>query len=397
MRKFAVLALAAGMLFNSMAAFADTEDEGISVAVIGPLTGPYAIYGLNCANALEIAAEEINELDGVKLNVLTAQDDQGDPTLSVNAYNTLMDDGMQILIGTVTSGACIAVGTETNSDRVFTLTPSASNDLVTEDKDNVFQICFTDSNQGRASAQYIVENELAEKVGVIYNNSIDYSMGIYKTFAEEAEELGLEIVAVEAFSDDNNADFSVQISAMKKAGADLIFLPIYYTPASVILAQAKAAEYEPVFFGVDGMDGILTMEGFDQSLAEGVMLLTPFSASSSDPVTAAFVEKYQEKFGEIPNQFAADTYDAAYVTAALCEKAGITADMDPEDICEALIEAITDEDFEYEGITGTMRWSEDGTVTKTPQAVVIVDGEYIMYGADEEAETDEAEETTEAE
>ena len=392
MKKFAVLTLAAGMLFGSMTAFA--EDEGIKVAVIGPLTGPYAIYGQNCANALEIAAEEINELGGAQLEVLPAQDDQGDPTLSVNAYNTLMDDGMQILLGTVTSGACIAVGTETNSDRVFTLTPSASNDLVTEDKDNVFQICFTDSNQGRASAQYIVENNLAEKVGVIYNNSIDYSMGIYKTFAEKAEELGLEIVAVEAFSDDNNADFSVQISAMKKAGADLIFLPIYYTPASVILAQAKAAEYEPVFFGVDGMDGILTMEGFDQSLAEGVMLLTPFSANSSDPVTAAFVEKYQEKFGEIPNQFAADAYDAAYVTAALCEKAGVTADMDPEDICEALIEAITDEDFEYEGITGTMRWSEDGTVNKTPQAVVIVDGEYIMYGADEETETEEA---TEAE
>ncbi|MBR3525047.1 MAG: ABC transporter substrate-binding protein [Lachnospiraceae bacterium] len=396
MKKVLTLTLAAAMLLGSTAAFAEEEAEGINVAVIGPLTGPYAIYGLNCANALEIAAKEINELDGVKLNVLTAQDDQGDPTLSVNAYNTLMDDGMQILIGTVTSGACIAVGTETNSDRVFTLTPSASNDLVTEDKDNVFQICFTDSNQGRASAQYISENSLGKKIGVIYNNSIDYSMGIYKTFAEKADELGLDIVAVEAFSDDNNADFSVQIASMKKAGADLIFLPIYYTPASVILAQAKAAEYEPIFFGVDGMDGILTMEGFDQSLAEGVMLLTPFSASSTDPVTKAFVEKYQEAYGDIPNQFAADTYDAAYVTAALCEKAGITADMDPEDICEALIEAITDEEFEYEGITGTMRWSEDGTVTKTPQAVVIENGEYIMYGSGDDAEI-ETEAETEAE
>ncbi len=374
MKKLLALVLALAMTLGMASAVAD----GIKIATIGPLTGPYAIYGQNVANALLIAAEEVNALGGVQFEVLEAQDDQGDPTLAVNAYNALMDQGLQMLAGTVTSGACIAVGAEAFNDRVFCLTPSASNDLVTADKDNMFQICFTDSNQGRASAQYIATYGLATKVGVIYNNAIDYSMGIRNTFVAEAAELGLEVVAEATFSDDNAPDFSVQVDAMKQAGAELVFLPIYYTPAANILARAKAVEYAPIFFGVDGMDGILTMEGFDTSLAEGVMLLTPFSADSTEPRTAAFVAKYQELYNDIPNQFAADAYDAVYVLADLCTKAGVTAEDSYDAICEKLIAAITAEDFHYDGITGDMQWATDGTVNKLPQAVTIVDGAYKL-------------------
>ncbi len=374
MKKMIALLLALLMAVSVTCAFAD----GIKISTIGPLTGPYAIYGLNVANAIQIAVDEVNALGGIQFEYLTAQDDQGDPTLGVNAYNALMDDGMQILVGTVTSGACIAVGSEAYSDRTFMLTPSASNDLVTADKDNVFQICFTDSNQGRASAQYIATYGLATKVGIIYNNAIDYSMGIRNTFVAEAAVQGLEIVAEATFSDDNNADFSVQVNAMKEAGAELVFLPIYYTPASNILSRARTVDYAPIFFGVDGMDGILTMEGFDPSLAEGVMLLTPFSASSTDPVTAAFVAKYQEAFGDIPNQFAADAYDAVYVLAEICAAAGITPETSPEEVCELLIAAITAEGYHYDGITGDMQWATDGTVNKLPQAVTIVNGEYVL-------------------
>ena len=374
MKKFIALMLALLMAVSVTCALAD----GIKISTIGPLTGPYAIYGTNVAYAIQIAVDEINAKGGIQFEYLTAQDDQGDPTLGVNAYNALMDDGMQILVGNVTSGACIAVGSEAFNDRTFLLTPSASNDLVTADKDNVFQICFTDSNQGKASAQYIAAYGLAKKVGIIYNNAIDYSMGIRNTFVAEAAVQGLEIVAEATFSDDNNADFSVQVNAMKEAGAELVFLPIYYTPASNILSRAKTVDYAPIFFGVDGMDGILTMEGFDPSLAEGVMLLTPFSASSTDPVTAAFVAKYQETYNDIPNQFAADAYDAVYVLSEICEIAGITPDTDPAEACEKLIAAITAEDYHYAGITGDMQWAKDGTVNKLPQAVTIVNGEYVL-------------------
>ena len=196
--------------------------------------------------------------------------------------------------------------------------------------------------------------------------------------AAKAAELGLEIVAEAAFSDDTNADYSVQISQMKDAGAELVFLPIYYTPAALILQQCKDVGYAPIFFGVDGMDGILTLEGFDASLAEGVMLLTPFSADAQDDLTKNFVTTYQAKHGEIPNQFAADAYDVMYALLAAVAKAGVTAETAPEDACDPMIAAM--QEIEITGLTGTMRWAATGEVDKTPTAVVIKNGVYV--GAD---------------
>ena len=270
----------------------------------GPLTGAAAIYGTAVANGAQIAIDELNALGGQQYE-LNAQDDEADAEKSVNAYNNLLDWGAQMMLATDPTTHCIAVGAQAHEDRGFMLTPSASSSDVTADKDNVYQVCFTDPAQGTASAQYIAEHKLAEKVAVIYNNADAYSTGIYQTFDAEAKKLGLEIVAVSTFTDDTT-DFSVQVTAAKEAGADLVFLPIYYTPASMILMQANAMGYAPTFFGCDGMDGILAIEGFDTSLAEGLMMLTPFAADAKDEKTVSFVTKYQEKFGGVPNQFAAD-------------------------------------------------------------------------------------------
>ncbi|MBQ7685507.1 MAG: ABC transporter substrate-binding protein, partial [Bacteroidaceae bacterium] len=196
---------------------------------------------------------------------------------AINAFNDVLDWGAQMIAGTVTTSPCIAVGAQAFEDRVFMLTPSASSVDVIADKDNVYQVCFTDPAQGAASADYISGHKLATKVAVIYNNADAYSTGIYQTFEGAAAEKGLELVYIGTFTDDTT-DFSVQVTGAKEAGAELVFLPIYYTPASMILQQAKNMDYAPIFFGVDGLDGILSIEGFDTSLAEGVMLLTPFSA-----------------------------------------------------------------------------------------------------------------------
>ena len=374
MKKILALVIALCMAMTACAALAD---GAIKISTIGPLTGPYAEYGQNVANALKLAVEEANAQGGIQFEVLEPQDDQGAGDLSLNAYNALMDQGMQILLGTVTSGACAAVAGQAVIDRTFMLTPSASADMVPGVGDNVFQICFTDSNQGAKAAEYISENKLATSVGIIYNNAQDYSLGIYNSFKNKAAELGLNIVAEEAFSDDNAADFSSQVNAMKTAGADLVFVPIYYTPAYKILYAAKSIEYNAVFFGVDGMDGILGMEGADPAVCEGLMYLTPYAPNSTDERTAAFTKAYQDKFSSTPIQFAADEYDAVFVLKALCEKAGITAETDPAEACEKLIAAITD-GFTFEGITGSMTWSADGTVTKSPKAAVIQDGQYVM-------------------
>ncbi|MBQ8337993.1 MAG: ABC transporter substrate-binding protein [Oscillospiraceae bacterium] len=387
-KKVLAVAVAAVMMSVCFASCGEEKATGIRVGGIGPITGGAAIYGQAVMNAAEMAVEEINALDSDIKFDFKMQDDEHDAEKSVNAYNTLKDWGMQILMGTVTSGPCTAVSTETNADNIFTLTPSASSTDVIggykdedgntiERKHNVFQMCFSDPNQGTASAQYISEQKLATKVAVIYNNADNYSTGIYQKFDAEAKARNLEIVSVGTCTDETT-DFKTQLNAAKQAGADLVFLPIYYTPASLILKQAKDIDYAPKFFGVDGMDGILTVENFDTSLAEGVMLLTPFSADAEDEKTQNFVKNYKEKYGDVPNQFAADAYDCMYALYELCKAQGITMDMTAEEINDKLCAQITADDFTFDGLTGTgMKWSESGEVSKAPMAVVIENGEYV--------------------
>ena len=364
-----LLVLAMAMTFASAA----VAEDALKIGVIGPMTGGAAVYGNAVANGAQIAVNEINALGGMQI-VLDVQDDEADPEKGINAYNATLDNGTQMILGTVTTAPCVAVAAQAYEERVFMLTPSASSADVTAGKDNAFQVCFTDPGQGIAAADMIVAKNMGTKVGVIYNNADVYSTGIYQAFDARAKELGLEIVAVSTFASDDNADYSVQVAACKDAGADLVFLPIYYTPASLILAQAKAVEYAPVFFGGDGMDGILTLEGFDKTLAEGLMLLTPFAASSQDEKTQSFVKQYVAAYGEEPNQFAADAYDGVYALYAAAQNAGITADTAAEDACEMLIEQFAT--LQVSGLTGELAWATTGEVTKTPAVYVIQDGIY---------------------
>ena len=342
----------------------------------GPLTGGAAIYGIAVMNGIQIAVDEINAMDdGFKFE-FQSQDDEADAgDKAINAYNALMDWGMQVMAGTVTSGSGITVAAQAFQDRLFMLTPSGSSTDLTADKDNAYQVCFTDPNQGALSADYMATNFAGTKVAVIYRNDDAYSQGIHDTFVAEAAAKGVEVVYEGGFVD-GTADFNVYLTAAKDAGAEMLFLPIYYQPASVIITQASQMGYAPTFFGVDGLDGILGQEGFDTSLAEGVFLLTPFAADADDAQTQAFVAEYQKRFGEVPNQFAADGYDAAYILKAALQAAGCTPDMSAADICDAVIGVMTS--ISYDGVTGKgMTWQSNGEVSKDPIAVVIKDGVYV--------------------
>ena len=358
---------------------AEKKADAFYIGGIGPTTGAAAIYGNAAKNGAQIAIDEINEAGGINGAQIeyNFQDDQHDAEKSVNAYNTLKDWGMQILYGCVTTTPCVAVADKTAEDNMFELTPSASStDVIVND--NVFQMCFTDPNQGIASAQYIKEQNLGTKVGIIYDSSDVYSSGIEEKFVDEAKTLGLEVVAIEAFTADSKTDFQTQLQKCQDAGADLLFLPFYYQEASIVLKQADTMGYAPKFFGVDGMDGILTVENFDTSLAEGVMLLTPFAADEADEATQNFVTKYQDAYGEVPNQFAADGYDAIYTIKAAIEQAGVTPDMSTSDICEALKTAMTE--ITVQGLTtgeAGATWEANGEVSKSPKGVVIQDGLYV--------------------
>ena len=347
----------------------------VKIGMSGPLTGGASAYGLAVKAGMEVAVEEINAKGGLQIE-FNAQDDEADGEKAVSAYNALKDWGMQISLGSVTSKPCEATSAETYADRIFALTPSASSVAVTEGKDNMFQMCFMDPNQGSASAQYISEKGLGSKVAIIWKNDDVYSKGIHDTFTAKAAEMGLEVVSDTTFADGNDTDFSVQLKNAQDAGADLVFLPMYYQPASLILAQANAMGYTPKWFGVDGMDGILTMEGFDTSLAEGVMLLTPFNADSTDERTQNFVAEYQKRFDEVPNQFAADAYDCVYAYKQALEAAGATADMDAATLCDLMIEQFTS--MTFNGLTGDgMTWDASGAVSKSPKGMVIENGAYV--------------------
>ena len=379
--------MASAMVF-SMAGCGDSNGSGngsgnadattFKIGGTGPLTGGAAAYGQAVQNAAQLAVDEINANGGVNgyMLELNYQDDEHNAEKAVNAYNTLKDWGVQIVLGSVTSAPCIAVVDKTKEDNIFQLTPSGTAVECTK-YDNAFRVCFSDPAQGTVSAQYIGENNLASKIAIIYDSSDTYSSGIYENFAKEAEKYSFEIVCAEAFTEDSNTDFSVQLQKAKDSGADMVFLPIYYEEAALILTQANGMGFAPIFFGVDGMDGILSgVDNFDASLAEDVMFLTPFAATSTETDIVNFVTAYKEKFGETPNQFAADAYDGVYIIKDLIEKSGVKPSDDTATICSGLKEAITN-GYSFDGLTGTgITWSADGEPNKAPSVVVIKGGVY---------------------
>ena len=356
---------------------ADASGKVWKIGAQGPLTGGAAVYGNAVVNGAEIAVNEINAnggINGYQIEYKKA-DDEHDQEKAINAYNSLKDWGMQFLVGPTTSAPAIAVGTESEPDNMFILSPSGSALEVTAPK-NVFRVCFSDPAQGAKSAQYIGSHKLGTKIGIIYDSSDVYSTGVHDSFKEEAPKQGLEIVADEQFTADSNKDFSTQLQKMKDSGADLVFLPFYYTEAALVLTQANTMGYKPTFFGCDGMDGILNVENFDTKLADGLMLLTPFAADAKDDLTVNFVKNYKEKYKDTPIQFAADAYDAVYAIKAAAEKANLTPDQSVSDLGDAMEKAMTE--ITLDGLTGSgMKWDASGDVDKEPKAVIIKDGAYV--------------------
>lgn len=361
-----------------------STSEGASQATIklggiGPTTGGNAQYGNAVKNGEQLAVDEINAAAGYTVFELKFEDDESDPETALNAYNALKDWGMQVLVGPVTSDPSLNVASECVNDNMFMLTPSASAEDVALTGGNIFQMCFTDPNQGVVSANYIADNNLGSKIGIIYDSSDPYSTGIYTAFMAQAQELGLNVVVSDAsFTADNKSDLSTQVTKCQEAGADLVFLPIYYNEASQVLIAADRIGYEPTFFGCDGMDGILGVEGFDTSLADGLMMLCPFSAFGDDETTTTFVSAYKAAYNdETPNQFAADAYDCVYAIYQALQDGAISPDMSSSEMCDALTTAFTS--MTFNGTTGEgQTWDENGMISKEPKVYIIESGAYVL-------------------
>lgn len=357
----------------------DSGNSGATVfkiGGIGPLTGGAAAYGDAVNKGAQIAVDEINAAGGINGYQVEfrMEDDTHDAETALNAYNVLKDWGMQMLVGTVTSAPCIAVEAEAMNDNLFLITPSGTAvDCISGS--NAFRLCFSDPTQGTKSAEFIGTNKIASNVAIIFDSSDPYSAGIKDAFKAAAADYGITVVAEEAFTADSKTNFEVQLKKAKESGAELLFLPIYYQEASLILKQANDLGYAPKVFGCDGLDGLLGVDNLDAALCEGVMFLTPFTPTATDAATQSFVKSYAEKFNnEVPIQFAADAYDAVYAIKAAVEASGVTPDMSVSDICDALAGAMTG--ITLPGLTGEITWEASGEPNKEPKAVIIKDGSY---------------------
>lgn len=381
--KIASLVLAGAMAVMSLVSCgtpAEKDSSTLLIGGIGPLTGDYANYGTSVQHGAEIAVEEINQAGGVNgyTFALSFQDSQGDPDSASAAYGKLMDNGMKVSLGAVLSGETQSVVAAAKDDGILVLTPSGSAKSAIEGSATAFRVCFSDPSQGTASANYIADNELADKVAVFYASDVDYSKGLYDTFKAQAEVRGIEIVEVQTFTADSSTDFSTQIQAIKNSGVKLIFIPIYAAEAATFLTQAKTAgafAEDTLFFGCDGLDGIL--QKIDEAKnAENVMMLTPFAADAQDEKTQAFVTKYQAQYNAIPDQFAADGYDAVYAVAEAIKSAGLTPEAE-EGFNEKIVAAMTQ--IEVDGLTGKMTWGADGETNKAALAMIINNGVATLY------------------
>ena len=356
---------------------AEGAAPAIKIGLSGPMTGGASEYGLAVRGGMEIAVAEINAKGGLQIEFKSEDDEADGSDKAVSAYNSLKDWGMQILAGAVTTGSALAIAAETVNDGIFMLTPSASAVDVAMTGSNVYQMCFTDPNQGASAAELMAQKWADATIGVIYDSSDAYSAGIVDGFLTKASELGLNVAVDDAaFTADNKADLSTQVTKCKDAGCDLVFLPFYYTEAAQVLTYADTIGYTPTFFGCDGMDGILNVEGFDTSLAEGLVLMTPFDANSSDEATVAFVEQFKaNNGGKVPNQFAADGYDVIYALYNACVAAGVDGSTPAADVCAALQEQFAT--MTVDGLTGSgMTWDANGMISKAPAAMIVKDGAY---------------------
>ena len=354
------------------------KDDVITIGLTGPLTGGASIYGIAVKNAAQIAVDEINEaggLNGIKFK-LDMRDDQHNAENVANLYTGLLEDGMQVSLGTVTTKPGLEFKNLSKEDNVFFLTPSATGDAIPEFA-NGYQMCFADSNQGTAAAEFFNETYEGKKIGIFYKADDEYSKGIYNNFKKNLDD---SFEVAEASFTGEASTFDSQIALLKDC--EVIFMPIYYTPASQFMTQANSVENNiQIYYGCDGFDGIDAIEGFDiKTVKQEVSYLSHFNSTATEGPAADFIAKYNAAYDEEKeplNQFGAAAYDCVYaiyeaLKVAKAQGKEIEANTSASDLCEILKEVFNSDSFVFHGITGKtegnnksdISWSTDGTVQK---------------------------------
>lgn len=374
MKKLFSVLLGASLL---LAACGENKDQGgatsdtIKIGAMGPLTGPVAIYGISSTNGSKLAVEEINANGGIlgkqiEYNLL---DEKGDSTEAVNAYNKLLDWGMDALIGDITSKPSAAVAEVAVNDGIPMITPTGTQLNITEGKPNVFRVCFTDPYQGSVLAKLTKEKFNAKTVAVMVNNSSDYSDGVAKKYMEDLKQYGVEVVAVEGYSD-GDKDFRSQLTKIASKNPEILFVPDYYEQDGLIAMQAREAGIKSQIIGADGWDGVSkTLDSSSYPAIEDVYFTNHYSVEDQSEKVQHFLKAYKEKYNDEPSSFSALSYDAVYLLKDAIEKAGST---DKEAVVKALKE------IEFSGVTGSLKYDENNNPIKGVTIIRIKDGKYTF-------------------
>lgn len=372
MKKFSVALLGMSLLLTACGGAKESaESDVIKIGGLGPLTGPAAIYGVSSTNGAKLAFEEINANGGVlgKKLEFVLFDEKGDSTEAVTAYNKLVDNGVVAVIGDITSKPTLAVAEVAAQDNMPMITPTGTQANITEAGPNVFRVCFTDPYQGTVLATFAKENLGAKTAAVVVNNSSDYSDGIAEAFIKKAQELGIQVVAKEGYSD-GDKDFRPQLTKIASLNPDVLVVPDYYEQDSLIATQAREVGITATFIGPDGWDGVSkTLDVSSYGAIENAYFTNHYSIEDKSEKVQNFLKAYRDTYKEDPSAFSALSYDAAYMVKAAIEKAGST---DKQAVVDAL------KSLDYSGVTGHLTFDENNNPVKAVTIIKIVNGEYTF-------------------
>lgn len=386
--KFLVVALVFTMVASVMTGCGDSSSDTIKIGFIGPLTGDVSEYGITCLNGAKLYVEEINAKGGIngKLIEFIEKDDKGSATEAVNCYEALMSENVVAILGAVTSTPTIAVAQKAAADGIPMMTPTATQSEVTTYGNHMFRACFLDPYQGQTMSNFAYNELGAKTAAIIYNRDDAYSEGLYSSFQENAAAIGLKVADIQSYGKDD-ADFTAQLTAIKTTNPDVLFIPDYYNNVYKIASAAKAAGITATLIGVDGADGVLSIDGADGSVLEGMYYANHYSTDDPSEIVQNFLTSYKNTYKDAVSAFSALGYDGMYILCAALQNVvdggtELTADTECWNKIIAALDA-TDIDC----VTGHVTYDENNNPNKTCAIIKIVkveaDGndtyEYSLY------------------
>lgn len=356
-----------GSAETAVAAAPGGEDKIIRVGVVCAMTGGSAIYGEGAQNAIDMAVEEINASDSeYKIEIVNdgkIADDAKDAKQAMNAYNKVMADGPEALVGSFFSSVTLPMAEQASKDGMLLLATGATNAEVTKKGDTIFRNCFIDPYQGKMAALF-VKSKGFTKVSVIYAKDDDYSNGLKDAFVENCEANGIEVAYVgECMTTDT--DFSSQAAQAVASGAEFLYYPCFLDTVPLFVGAARNAGFTGVIMGGDGWDGSDTTDLEDKF--ENCYFTNHYSSEDTSPAVVNFVEKFTEKYGtESLNACAALYYDAMYMLVQAAENGGGT---DTASLVAGM------KDMAFTGVGGDITLDAGGDAIKSIVFNTYVDGQ----------------------